>query len=110
MARPGQFRHRLLVQEATETADAAGQLIKTWTTLRKWWASVEPQAGTEQEVGERIQGRVTHNVEGRYVPDVLPRMRLVKQQSDGNRTFEIEGIVNPDSVRRVLRAACVEIV
>ena len=110
MARPGKYRHRLLVQEATETADAAGQMIKKWGTRRKWWANVEPQAGTEQEVGERIQGRVTHNVEGRYVSDVLPRMRLIKQEGDGNRTFHIEGIVNPDSVRRVLVAACVEIV
>ena len=43
----GQLRHRVTIQQATETTDGFGGVTQAWATFATVWAAVEPLTGRE---------------------------------------------------------------
>lgn len=77
------------VQTPTESANAIGEPILTWSTFATRWIAILPLSGTEQITALANEGNVTHRIRMRYTAGLKPKMRLV---SDG-RTFEIMSVV-----------------
>lgn len=89
MLRSGVMDKLATVQTPTESANAIGEPILSWSTFATRWIAILPLSGAEAMQAMATEGSVTHRVRMRYTPGLKPKMRLV---SDG-RTFEIMSAV-----------------
>lgn len=89
--RAGKLRHPLTLQaNSGTTPDAAtGQMVETWTTLRKVWGSIETAESASREIwnGYRMKGSVTHVVRIRYVEGIDTTSRVLYR----DRIFNLAG-------------------
>ena len=104
--RAGRLRHRLKLQEATETRDGHGGITRGWVTYSVRWASVEPLRGQELFAAQQINAEITHRVRLRYCDDLTASHRLVF----GSRSLNILSILNPEERNRELEVMCKEAV
>ena len=100
----GKLRHRITIERVTETRDADGAVIETWSTYATVQASIEPVSGREYFTAQSTQADVTHRVYARYVAGVVPKMRV----KYGARIFEILSTINTGERNRELQLMCRE--
>ncbi len=101
--RPGKLRHRLTIQEFTETRDELGDPVETWKDVATVWGSIEPLSGREYYTAEQVNADVTHKVTIRYrAVEVKNRVLF------GDRVFLIESILNTDERNCELVMVCRE--
>jgi SPP1 family predicted phage head-tail adaptor len=81
--------HLAVVQTPTESANAIGEPILTWSTFATRWVAILPLSGNEQITALANEGNVTHRIRMRYTAGIKPKMRLVSE----GRTFEIMSVV-----------------
>ena len=107
MTRPqqiGALRHRLTLETPVRVDDGGGGVTLTWSAVATLWASIQPGSGNEVFAGDRLTGRITHEIRIRYRPGVTPDMRF----RDNSRVFHILAAVELDERRRWLRCLCEE--
>lgn len=103
----GSLRHRITIQQRTDTQDGYGEPIPTWSTLATVWAAVEPQTGQEATIAmsQQSEARLRIRVRVRYRTDLSVLHRIVWQ----GRTFQIEATAEVQSNRRELHLICYEV-
>ena len=89
MLRSGTMDYLAVVQTPTESANAIGEPILTWSTFATRWVAILPLSGNEQITALANEGNVTHRIRMRYTAGIKPKMRLVSE----GRTFEIMSVV-----------------
>lgn len=89
MLRSGIMDQLAVVQTPTESANAIGEPILTWSTFATRWIAILPLSGNEQITALANEGNVTHRIRMRYTAGIKPKMRLVSE----GRTFEIMSVV-----------------
>lgn len=89
---PGQLRHRVQIQAATET-NTAGEVSEAWRTVARWWAKIEQGAGREFFRAKQVNADMTHLVTMRRYPNLTPRHRLLW----GTRTLHIDAIAEDET-------------
>lgn len=104
--RAGELRHRVTIQEASETVTSAGERSKTWNDVATVWAAIEPLTGRERWQAQQVMATATHRVRMRYRGDVDVENRLVY----GSRVLDILQVINPDERGRELVIICAEAV
>lgn len=89
----GQLRHRVAIQEPTETI-VRGEPSVTWNTVATRWASLEALAGRELWNARQVQPDITHRVEMRHESGLAinSKWRLLFA---GDRVLEILSIRRP---------------
>lgn len=102
----GLMRVRAEVQARTIAQDSFGAAVPTWTTLATRWARVEPLSGREQWQAQQVRPDVTHRVTLRYYSGLTPTHRL----KAGDRVFNVESVLDLDTLKRVQECVCVEAV
>ena len=101
----GKYKRRIKLQKKTETADAKGVTVATWTDYVSVWARADTARGGKRARESEIavtEGRVDWII--RYRNDVTADMRVVY----GTHKYEIESIENPGEQNRELVLFCVE--
>ena len=96
---PGDFDQLITIQTLSETADAFGQRIQTFSTLANVWARVEEKSGNESELGNQIVARKRVEFIIRYKSGLNELMRVVYR---GN-TYKIQSIINDDARKAFMR-------
>lgn len=102
--RAGRLRHRVNIQQPTETRDAYGELQSSWASLDtnvpceirglRTREFIEA-AGTESDV--------THEIRLRFRTDLTPKMRLVATGGCASgEVYELLGVMDPEGRRREL--------
>lgn len=81
----GRLRERVTVQQASETRNALGETVLSWSTYAERWASVEGVSSRESLSYGQQQIDVTHRVRMRYLSGLTQSMRLQWR----GRTLEI---------------------
>lgn len=79
---PGRFRHRVTIQEATETKTAGGSRTKTWANVAtnpEAWAEVKDLTGNERFRAQAVDAGMTKQVTLYYRADVTAKMRLLHE-------------------------------
>lgn len=104
--RAGQLRHRLVIQQATETRDNFGQAQPSWTTFAERYAEVLPQSGREFLAARTLTPELTHLVRLRGVAGITPKMRVLL----GTRVLDILAAVPVEERPRELLLTCRELV
>lgn len=84
---PSKLRHRITLQLLVETQNDYGEDVKKWEDGATVWASINSLSPREFFAAEKQNSEITHKINLRYVPGILPNMRVKFQ----NRTFEIIG-------------------
>jgi len=84
------LRHRITIEQVTETVNSVGEPIITWTTFAIVWASVAPLDGREFWASKQINSEVTGKIKIRYLSGINTKMRVLF----GSRVFDIEAILN----------------
>lgn len=103
----GSLRHLITIQNAVPgSPDAFGQRVISWSTFATLYAAIEPQTGRQLEYARSFAATVTHKITTRYVPGILPTMRV----QFGTRIFTINAAINPEERCRELNLYCTETV
>lgn len=105
MIAAGRLNQRITIEQPASEHDAAGQPIRTWSTLvEDVPAAVESVAGNETIRGRQVSAEATTLFTTRYRADVTTRMRV----SYEGRTLNIVRAADPYGDRRELRIECRE--
>ena len=95
--RAGPLRHRVEIQQATESADAHNQAVQSWATVASRWAQIRPATGREVLDGQAPAADVSHEITLRHYSRTLtPKFRLKL----GTRVFNVVSAVNFDERNR----------
>ena len=104
--RSGPLRHRVEVQEATETRDAHGGVTRAWSKISDGplWASVDPLSGRELFEAKQVDSEVSIGVRMRYDARVIASHRI---RHDG-RNLHILSVVNDRDINKSMLLMCKE--
>ena len=89
MINAGNLTDRIVIEQASETRNAVGEVTLSWATFATVWADVQALSGREAERYGQMVGFTGHKVTIRALPGVKPAMRIVY---NGTRTLEIGAI------------------
>lgn len=106
MIAAGKLRHRLTVEEFTETPRADGGIDEAWADVGSRWASIEPLSGREFMEAQQLNGDVSHRVRLRWYDGLTPQHRL----KFGTRVFNIVSVLNTQERNIVTEVMCKEVV
>lgn len=76
----GRLRHRVTIEQVTETPNEFGEPTETWAEFASAWADREDLTGRELFAAQQVSATVTTRFTMRYVTGVTAKMRLL---SDG---------------------------
>lgn len=112
--RSGLMRRVLDYQTQTETADALGQLVPTWSTVTTVRAEVRAPRGTEATIALQVRAFVGLVIECRYPPSTGPfdpkgRLVDVTDPTATGAIYNIVSSVDPDGRRRRLVTMATEL-
>jgi SPP1 family predicted phage head-tail adaptor len=100
----GSLRHRIQIQQATETRATDGSISQAWSNFAAARAEIVPLNGSESYVAQGLSAGVHHRITTRYIPGVVPKMRVLW----GDREFDIVTVRNIDERNRWLVMQCEE--
>lgn len=101
----GRLRQRAELQVATKTADAAGTLIETWSTVAVVFVDIRPVRAREYVQQGQVQSDITHTMQIRYYDGLTAEHRL----KVGDRIFNIAAApINVDERNRVHEFPAIE--
>lgn len=103
--RAGKLRHRIVIQQPTESQSTSGAVTNSWGTFKTVWAEVEPRNGREFFNGAQMVEELTLTMRIRYMPDLSPKMRIFWKA----RAFDILGIVDVLGTDKEMIIACREL-
>jgi SPP1 family predicted phage head-tail adaptor len=89
MINAGNLTDRIVIEQASETRNAVGEVTLSWATFATVWADVQALSGREAERYGQMVGFTGHKVTIRQLAGVKPAMRILYQ---GSRTLEIGAI------------------
>ena len=92
----GKLRERVTVQQASESRNALGETVLSWSTFAERWASVEGVSAREALTLGQNEITITHKVQMRYLSGLTQRMRLQWR----GRTLEIVSLLEHDNRSR----------
>jgi SPP1 family predicted phage head-tail adaptor len=89
MINTGSLRERVIVQQASESRNALGETVLSWSTFAERWASVEGVSSREALAAGQQDVTITHRVRMRYVSGMTQSMRF----SWRSRTLQIVSLL-----------------
>ena len=93
------LRHRVTIEQVTETRDADGGVVTAWAALHSAVpAEIVPVSGREFVAAQAAQAGVTARMTIRYVSGITPKMRVVH----GSDIYNIEAVLPDPTLRRHL--------
>jgi SPP1 family predicted phage head-tail adaptor len=102
--RAGALRHTLVIEQPTETRDAHGQAVQTWTTFATVPGSLEPLNGREIFAAAQVQAEITARARIRYLDGVTPKMRIAFE----SKIYAITAVIDRDLRHRELELLLAE--
>lgn len=90
---------------SVETNDY-GEVIDQWDDITTTRAAIYPISGKEFFSAEKINSKVTHKVNVRYLPNITTDMRV----KFGERFFHIESAINFQEKNCILQLLCKELI
>jgi SPP1 family predicted phage head-tail adaptor len=100
----GRMRHRITIQQSTQTQDSYGEPIDSWAEYATVWASVEPVQGRELWAQQQVQSEITIRIRIRYLSGVTSAMRVLF----GSRVLSIEHVIDVKEQHKEMQLMCSE--
>lgn len=100
----GRLRDRIVIQDVTVTKDAYGASTEVWADWKTVWGRNVVRWSGEKDYDQQTQNITRMVFEIRYLSGVTAKKRILW---DG-RTFDIEGVTNPDGLKKYMHVTCEE--
>lgn len=104
--RPGDLRHSIELQAATNVADGMGGVTSTWATQAAVRSAIWPTSATEQKRAGAPTMTITHTIRIRHYAGLLASWRV----KFGTRYFSIVSIVDENEKHVQMDLLCREVV
>jgi len=106
--RAGRLRHRVIVQEAVESAVASGAVELAWQDSGTVWAEVEPLRGSRFLAARQFETAQSYLVRTRYLPGYRTnqRLRYLAEGTTEYMTLEITDVIDVNGRRRMVELMC----
>ena len=108
--RAGELRHRVAIQEQTDTSDGMGGYTTAWADVQGMDsepAAIWPLRSNERIDAMKLESNITCKIRIRYRSGITSKNRIYWAQ--GEKTFNIEGEpINPDFRNIYLDFMCSE--
>lgn len=104
----GRLRHKLVIQQNTQTRSATGEALDSWSTLTTVWGGIQPASGRELIRGDQQVGEISHIITIRKNTSVSEVHRISWASPEGTRIFDIKAVIRPREVQHYIELACVE--
>jgi len=102
----GKFQHRMEIQQLKTVDDGFGDgEPDKWETIRKEMFSLRPKQETSNQQSDQMQSQTTHDAKCHFFAGANSTMRL----QYGDRTFNVESVVNEMERNRFLVWALTEV-
>lgn len=103
----GQLRRPVQIVQRQDVADGRGGATETWAPIQTTpiWAEIGGVGAPVVTRFSAIDSRVNSVIEIRWRLGISPAMRVV----DGDRTFVVNSVVDPDNTHRVLLLTATEL-
>ncbi len=99
----GKLRHRVTVQQMTETRDTTGEVIETWTDVATRWAYVEPMRSSEKDKRGIEAVENTYKVTLRYQAGLVTTARRLVYNG---QLLDIESVINVNEANTTYEVTC----
>ena len=86
----GRLDKRIIIERLDATEDEIGQPVEAWIPTYSVWAAIEPLQGREYISAMAVQAERTVRIRIRYLPGIVPSMRVLYQ----GRVFAIQSVIN----------------
>ena len=100
--RAGALRHKVDIQEQTETSDGMGGFTLSWASVSGMGsvpAAIWPLSSKEQLDAMKLESVITNKIRIRYRAGITSKNRMLF----GSRIFNIKGApINPDEKNKTL--------
>ena len=100
----GRLDKRITIERMESGQDELGQPIEGWISTYSVWASIEPLQGREYIAAMAAQAERTVRIRLRYLPGIVPTMRVVYQ----GRVFSLTAVINVREENRELQLMALE--
>jgi SPP1 family predicted phage head-tail adaptor len=107
--RAGELRHRIAIQEVTETPDGMGGFTTSWANVSGMGsvpAAIWPLRGAERLDSLKMEFQNTRRIRIRYRSGITTKMRVYWTAE--SKTFNIIDISRPDERNIYLELLCTE--
>lgn len=104
--RTGQLRHKIRIEQVTETRTNSGAIAETWGNFKTVRAEVIPQSGREYFNNSQVSSQETARFNIHYTPGITTKMRIIFN----NRTYDIHEVINNREHNRFITMVGVEYV
>jgi SPP1 family predicted phage head-tail adaptor len=112
MIRSGDLRHKITIQERTQTADGMGGFTDVWSDLYPTRAGIWPMKANEILDNLKLELNVNHRIRIRHPRtfEIKADMRLkwFDHIAKTDKYFKIISIINPDKRNVLLELLCIE--
>jgi len=98
----GKLRHRITIQQATETLSATGAVSLTWATLATVWAERMDLSGREFFQASQVNAEKTVKFRIRYRADLTAKMRVVHE----GKTYDLAAALDEKGRKIELLLMC----
>ena len=88
----GKLRHKITIEDVTETINDIGEIVEEWEEFATVWAEILPLRGREYWASKQTTSEITGKIRIRYLADITSKMRV----KFGERIFDIEAVLNTD--------------
>jgi SPP1 family predicted phage head-tail adaptor len=105
MDKAGDLSRRITIQSPSESQDEYGQPTQDWTDVCSTWASIRAATSKEVYAASSFVSQVSHIVTIRWRAGIAAKQRILYR----DRTFEVQGVSDPDESRVCLNLLCIEI-
>lgn len=102
MMNAGTMDQRVTLQQRTQTQNALGEDVGTWTDVATVWAKVEPLRGREYFASSQMQSAVEVKISIRHRADVETTWRVVWR----GQPHEIVSVIDPRAGGEYLELMC----
>lgn len=98
----GELRHRITLEQPSETQDKYGEVLTSWTTLATVYARKEDLTGRELFQAQQVNASVSTRFTIRHRPGLTAKLRV----NHGGTIYNIESIQDPDGRSRQIVLIC----
>ena len=105
----GTYRHTVEIQHPSNTPNAYGEPVKTWTTAATVWAEVRGLNGRELLHQAQIKATLSDSVSMRWIDESDPTRPTPESRiKHGTRNLYVSAVYDPTGESVELRCLCSE--
>jgi SPP1 family predicted phage head-tail adaptor len=106
----GTLRYRMSIEQKGTARSGSGAPVETWSTFAFIWAGFESLGGRELEAAQKLVAEANCKITLRYIPGVVPEMRVnwFDRRANNTRLFDILSSTDEMERHRSLELLCRE--